>query len=248
MFGETIRKIIRLPGMWRRARKYGFPLRRSKGWKLPLSVKMGDRTVPIRSPDDAGVMHAFRDIFLHDCYGLEKAPRPVRTVLDLGANMGFFSICARDAFPGAQIHAYEPNPAATEYLRFHAQSVGFTCFQEAVGAHAGSIQMEMHGNSLVFGVTHRSADGNIPVAEFSTCVERLGGQVDFVKMDVEGAEWEIFQDASSWRNVRFLAMEYHLRDGHTLDECRAILRRMGFCFLKPNLREPLCQLIWAERR
>ena len=60
-------------------------------------------------PDEVGVVNDFLSIFLDDDYRLDRVKWPVGTVLDIGANLGFFSIAARNAFPEATIHAYEPN-------------------------------------------------------------------------------------------------------------------------------------------
>lgn len=51
----------------------------------------------------------FFSIFLDDDYFIDRITRPVSTVLDIGANIGFFSIAARKSFPQATIHSYEPN-------------------------------------------------------------------------------------------------------------------------------------------
>jgi hypothetical protein len=41
-------------------------------------------------------------------------------------------------------------------------------------------------------------------------VERLGGSVDLLKLDCEGAEWEIFDDLEPFKAVGMVRMEYHL--------------------------------------
>ena len=54
---------------------------------------------------------------------------------------------------------------------------------------------------------------------------RRGGQVapgpvQIVKMDVEGAEYDIIlrSDPASWADVRKVVMEYHPVEGHSLEE------------------------------
>ena len=56
-----------------------------------------------------GTLNDFLSIFLDDDYYLERQNKEVSSVLDIGANLGFFSIAARNAFPNATIHSYEPN-------------------------------------------------------------------------------------------------------------------------------------------
>src|ERR1700753_3656667 len=55
----------------------------------------------------------FDEIFVENCYdapGLLERGR-VRTVIDVGANIGFFSIRAQQLWPGARTLAVEPQPA-----------------------------------------------------------------------------------------------------------------------------------------
>jgi FkbM family methyltransferase len=193
------------------------------------------------------MVNAFRDIFLHDCYGTEVVGRTVRTVLDIGANAGFFSLCARNAFPNAVIHTYEPNPQVHEIVSFHAKKGNFTLFPEAVGGEWGRVRMVADESSTVYAMTIADKEGTVPMIPFSECVNRLGGAVNFVKMDAEGAEWDMFRKSEGWENVGFLALEFHEIAGHTREECARILTNLGFELLRPSLSGPQYHLIWSRR-
>jgi hypothetical protein len=67
-------------------------------------------------------------------------------------------------------------------------------------------------------------------------MDRLGADVDLMKIDCEGAEWDLFEDGDSLRRVKEIRMEYHLIDGRSLDEFKAKVRDLGFSVLKlsPN--------------
>jgi hypothetical protein len=58
------------------------------------------------------------------------------------------------------------------------------------------------------------------------------GSVDLLKMDCEGAEWDIFKQREPWQKVRHLAMEYHLDLGNsqnaTIETVDRTLRELGF--------------------
>ena len=56
----------------------------------------------------------------------------------------------------------------------------------------------------------------------------MAGEVDLVKLDCEGAEWEILEDDAAWRSVRNLAMEFHLWAGYTVEELRSRITQLGF--------------------
>jgi hypothetical protein len=72
-----------------------------------------------------------------------------------------------------------------------------------------------------------------PLCQFDRCEceyqsGRIGGNVDLLKLDCEGAEWQILQDVDTMRHVRSVRMEYHKNGGHTLDELLGLARDAGF--------------------
>jgi hypothetical protein len=72
-------------------------------------------------------------------------------------------------------------------------------------------------------------DGDVPKVAFRTAVERIGGQCDLVKMDCEGAEWEMLADKEAWKNVDHISMEYHLWHGdHRFEDVALALADVGF--------------------
>jgi FkbM family methyltransferase len=211
---------------WRRARRLGINLTRSASWQLPPRALIRGREWLLRAPADKGTEVAFFDIFLNDCYGIEALGPRADTVLDIGAHVGFFSVHARNTFPEATIHAYEPNPALAECLAQQAAVGRFTVFPEAVGRADGWVALDVPEDS-VQARSRRCADGRIPQVAFRTCVERLGGRVDVLKLDCEGAEWDILEDPEAWQAVRYVGMEFHLFDGHTRAELATRLARAG---------------------
>jgi len=56
------------------------------------------------------------------------------------------------------------------------------------------------------------------------------GDIDLLKLDCEGAEWDIFECKDAWRAVRALTMEYHLwaKPASTPDSLRWQLSGLGF--------------------
>ena len=58
-----------------------------------------------------------------------------------------------------------------------------------------------------------SGVGSNPIVPLATALQRIGGRVDLLKMDCEGAEWDILRDQTSLQKARMTAMEYHLFGG-----------------------------------
>jgi hypothetical protein len=63
---------------------------------------------------------------------------------------------------------------------------------------------------------------------FGTAIDRIGGSVDLAKVDCEGAEWLLFQDADNWKSVKNLSLEYHLWPDRTHQEIRDVIQNLGF--------------------
>src|SRR6185437_1986096 len=138
------------------------------------------------------------------------------------ANVGFFSIAARGYYPSAVIHAYEPNPRVLPFLNANVSELGIGVFPEAVGASDGFASIEDDGPSNQ-ARTHSGGDGGIAMVGFERAIQRIGGQVDLLKLDCEGAEWDLFQTANCWPNIRNLRMEYHLFHNETFTQVHEAL-------------------------
>jgi FkbM family methyltransferase len=218
----------------KRARQVGFPLKpyqlgSTKDFMaiLPEKYCLNGKTVPIRLPDEHCIRYAYMEVVIEDAYGLQQFPHNVKTILDIGANVGIFSLAAREAFPEAVIHAYEPNPGLEPFLKNQSEVAGFTYFLEAVQRESGFVHLSFTERSLETTSTP-DASGDIPATAFRKTVERIGGQVDFVKLDCEGAEWEILEDREAWQSVRYVSLEYHRFHGQTDQDAVDLVRSCGF--------------------
>lgn len=210
-----------------RAKKLGIGFPRAANFKIPNSLVINGDRKSVSLPIQNGVKIAFVEIFLDDCYGLEELHQPILNVLDIGANVGLFSMAARNRFPQAVIHAYEPNPYLEKHLQIQAHAADFEYFMEAVGLEEGKVSLEFQEDSVLTRSRVHEA-GEIPQVAFRKAIERLGGSVDLAKVDCEGAEWLLFQDPEPWQSVQNLSLEYHLWPDHKHDEIRQVIQNLGF--------------------
>src|SRR5262245_45123028 len=97
------------------SQKRGFTFIGTRYTSLPNQLRLCNRTVSVSYPNDQTIMGDVINIFLDDEYGLRSLQFPIRTIVDIGANIGLFSLWARHNFPNATIHAYEPNLEALSY-------------------------------------------------------------------------------------------------------------------------------------
>lgn len=208
--------------------------RRRKSFAIPPRLVLDGVSVALESPAEHGPWADFVQIFLGDCYCIESLRRSdhqIRHILDVGANCGWFSMAARGYFPSATIHAYEPNPRLSPVLRHNVSELGVVVHAEAVGSRDGSVTLvattESNQGRTIEG-------GDIPSAALRTAIDRLGGRVDLVKLDCEGAEWSMLDDPLPWLAVDWLTMEYHLwaRRDLTHEDAAASVSRLGFRILK----------------
>jgi len=199
-------------------------------FQLPRRVRLCGRVIPIAAPPEGGLAFDYLNIWLDDEYGLKALPFTPAKIIDVGSNIGLFSLWALRNFPDAQIHGYEPNPNAAKFAE--SNLAGFnsvTLFPEAVGSKSGSarlIQANSGESRMVLAAA--AADSGVPMIAFSEAVARMGGNIDLLKLDCEGAEWEIFRNPAPFREVRVVRMEYHLTEGQRIDDLRQAAGALGF--------------------
>ena len=213
---------------------------------LPRQFRYNSRAFSIAGPQEKSLAWTFRDIILDDEYGLNELAKKPATILDVGGNIGLFALWAGVNYPHATIHVYEPNPALLGFLESNIKQVGATIFTEGVAGQDGAGTFIENGESMV-GQCKVAPTGDIRLVSLRTAVARLGGSVDLLKLDCEGAEWEMFDDLEPFKAVGMIRMEYHLTcSDQSLGWMIDRLESVGFSLLKlqPN---PGFGIAWFDR-
>ncbi|MCU0546546.1 MAG: FkbM family methyltransferase [Oscillatoriaceae cyanobacterium Prado104] len=239
-------KVVRLLQRKIRARRLGIKFDRVANFNLPASAIVRDQRRALNLPVERGMDGEFIEVLLDDCYGVEQLPPSLMKIIDVGANVGLFPIAARNRFPAAMIHAYEPNPHLEVYLKNQSQIANFTYFMQAVGATDGKVMLDI---GEVSGKTRSSVSksGSIPMVSLQRAIERLGGSADLAKVDCEGAEWLLFEDRDIWQCVQHLSLEYHLWLGHSHESAKQVVESLGFKVRKQVPIDKWYGLILASR-
>ena len=122
--------------------------------------------------------------------------KPGMTVLDIGANIGFFTLMySKLAGDTGRVIAFEPDPENFRLLRKNVGAHGcrnVTCRQEAVTAATGRIKLffseEHRGDHRIFDSGDGRTSSEVPCSSID---DLLGpdGRADFIKMDIQGAEY-----------------------------------------------------------
>lgn len=143
----------------------------------------------------------------------------LRTVLDVGANVGNWSRLAATAFPAATIYALEIVPATFERLRVQtAGSPQIRAVSRGLADHPGRLAIRYHPaasthatfTAYPHGWTGETLDCLVTTGDAFLAEHGLGA-VDFLKVDVEGAEHLVLQgftQALARRRIRFVQFEY----------------------------------------
>jgi FkbM family methyltransferase len=144
----------------------------------------------------------------------------VRTVLDIGANVGVTALYFSQIFPNAEIYAFEPAPDNFAVLAKNiANCKRIRAFNFALGAKDATLDLFASDNPVNFGGYSLHATGSdtskkvsIPVRNVATVLQEIAlDTVDVIKVDTEGAEWDILTafPESVLRSAKYLTGELH---------------------------------------
>lgn len=141
-------------------------------------------------------------------------------ILDIGANIGVTSVYLAHRFPDARIYSFEPVPANVELLWLNVAAYPrITVCPTALGAADGDVELHFSDHPHNFGgfsFSHQGSDCDrklrVQQRNIRTVLNELGiDQVDLIKIDTEGAEYEILTalDEDVLRRVTWITGELH---------------------------------------
>jgi len=118
--------------------------------------------------------------------------RPGLRFLDVGANVGYFSLLVAARCPGAQIHAFEPHPLTSQVLALNAWGCAADITVHALALSDGDRILALSTAETNLGDTRtRAAASGSMLCPAAPLDEVLPGAVfDLVKIDVQGFEAE----------------------------------------------------------
>jgi FkbM family methyltransferase len=157
------------------------------------------------------------------------------TVIDCGANVGFFSKMIMQLAPQAHVYAIEPVPAIYGCLaRNMASSPKVQVFQTAILDHAGRVRMAFDSNDSA--ISHVTAEGEVEVTaitldDFAT--QQGIGDVDILKIDTETFEAHVLRGARSvLARTRYLLIEITIEgnQNYTISSLMGLLQGDGYDF------------------
>ena len=127
---------------------------------------------------------------------------PQAVFLDIGANCGWFTLCAARQFPTLAVHAFEPVPQTFGTLQFNIQLNGVRNVR-ANNLGLWDSASELHFTSDLGPMNHiipqpSATSVSVPCVELDPYVRQAAlSRVDFIKCDVEGAELHVLRGAKA---------------------------------------------------
>lgn len=173
-----------------------------------------------------------------------------RTILDIGANVGRFSVTAHAVFPKANIFAFEPLPSCFAAVQRAAATIGpVKPYNVALGDVEGAVEMFANDFSpsssmLPMAQSHKDA---FPFTQYGQTVSVQTRRLDdmaadieivgpmFVKIDVQGFERQVLaggRETIGRSDVVLLELSFEeLYEGQPLfDDIFDEMRGLGFRF------------------
>ncbi|MCC7359378.1 MAG: FkbM family methyltransferase [Anaerolineales bacterium] len=186
----------------------------------------------------------YKTIFDQKIYHFD-ANRPDPRILDCGSNIGLSILYYKHIYPQSQVVGFEPDPLIWPYLQHNLsrnQLAGVQTLQAAVSPRSGTLTFASDGKYSGFLEAVGGEPAPLDWTRYQVPCVRLGSYltdpVDFLKLNIEGAEYEVLADAGpQLRQVSELVVEYHHLPGlpRTLHLILALLHEHGFEYLINDL-------------
>lgn len=164
----------------------------------------------------------YNEMFIDDVYACVKKMVDLKNLvcLDIGANDGLFTewLLQQQA---KKVYAIECDPRATKFLgtKFHAHE-NVVVIEKALwkeNQRQITLNHENDTSTLSSLIVDKVGQTRVDAWNLKTLKNKHNiDKIDFLKIDVEGAEYEILQDLDSneFKDIPFYLIEYHQNEGN----------------------------------
>ena len=192
----------------------------------------------------------FEEIFIEEQY-LFFPDKKDPLIIDCGANIGLAMIYFKSVYPEARVKCFEPDPATFSVLKKNIESnnyVNVSAYQNAIAGQEGSLDFYIESNreaSLSMSLYNESFENtNKEKKKITVDAVLLSGYieepVDLLKIDVEGAEYNVFDDldkTGKLKLVKNIIIEGHVYNDDMRKKIQDLLKTLeknNFQFLLTN--------------
>jgi FkbM family methyltransferase len=177
------------------------------------------------------ILHTYKEIYQNEIYWFTtNSQEPI--IIDCGSNIGLSIIYYKTLYPNATVIAFEPDEDNFSLLERNVLANNLTNVnlnKSAIWVSDGEISFE--GNeSEASHISENSSSKKVGSTRLSTIINKYE-KIDFLKMDIEGAEWDVIRDCrNNLGNVNNLFLEYHgkVNETNKLKDLLEIVEQNGF--------------------
>lgn len=181
--------------------------------------------------DSASFIFTYREIFKHQIYKF-KIRKNTPVIIDGGANIGVASLYFKTLYPNAKIFAFEPDKKIYATLSKNIASFELKNVELInKGLWSSDTVLSFQSDGADGGkITTGSKDSSNTI-EVTDINHYLNQEIDFLKLDIEGAEFEVLNACkNNLHQVKRMFIEYHsfYNETQNLNEILNILKKNGF--------------------
>jgi FkbM family methyltransferase len=185
----------------------------------------------------------FHEIFVKKHYSFQASTEKP-TIIDCGSNVGLSLIYLKTLYPKAKIISFEPNPQVFEILTNNIvdRYDDIELRQEAVWIK--NEQLTFRATRADDSAIHVDGDLFVKAVNINDILQEYK-KIDFLKMDIEGAEAEVFPAMEGQlRKISNIFIEYHStqQKPQNISVILAMLEAAGFKYIfkhEYDYKEPL---------
>jgi FkbM family methyltransferase len=208
-----------------------------RGWSRAGSIRLRFRTrrgqvLETEARNSWPVIEVF-----HGEYERPIGWESLRLVVDIGAHVGAFVCWAARRAPSARIVAFEPEPRNFADLKRNVERNALEERVELVNAAVGpsdgqiALFVQEGDRQLSSLVVEPGEAVTVRCMNLDQYIRTsLDGPIDLLKIDAEGAEWDILYSLreDTWARISRIVVEVHVFGGHGLREMEDLFQSRGY--------------------
>jgi FkbM family methyltransferase len=182
--------------------------------RLRNGIRMNVRS---GTPDISVIWEVFKGGAYASTEGLVREAGAESAIIDLGANIGSYTLRCASLPENVEVHSYEPGPQNADVLRTNlalnpqiASRIHF--FQEAVARTSGTAYWQFDAKDPGCSALSNADQGvEVKTVSFRDVLARCRRPLALVKIDIEGGEYGLLDgtEKSDWQGVPAVLAELH---------------------------------------
>lgn len=196
-----------------------FALRGARSWGHTGPGALNFMGTRIEYPNQSHALFLLHEVFVEGTYAF-RSSSAAPLIVDCGANIGVATLFFKALFPEGRVLAVEAHPDTCRWLRANVDGNALRDVEirpAAVADREGMVALftpEADLGSMVSSLRRGSSDGaasvQVPAVRLSQLIRE---QVDFLKLDVEGAEYAVVRELVASGAIRWIqeaVIEFHV--------------------------------------